>query len=145
MRTALGVIGGMVAVASALAGAASKQASETTLIANERALYEAVAKGDAEKFRSLVLSEGWWTTPSGWVPMGPLAGGLGAFELPKWGIENPHVVWTDGDSALVLYIRTGGGRYGERPLAAMNLASTLWTKRGGKWVAAYHQESEDIP
>ena len=83
------------------------------------------------------------TTPP--LPTGPLAGGLRAFELPKWSIENPHVVWTDGNSALLLYARTGGGSYDHRPFAPMMLASTLWTKRSGKWVAVHHQESENVP
>jgi len=141
----MGVLGAMTVVASTLAGTASKQASETTLIANERALYEALAKGDAERFRTLTLPAGFWATPSGFVPMGPLAGGLRAFELPKVSLENPRVVWTEGNSALVLYVRTGGGSYDQRSFAPMTLASTLWTKRAGKWVAVYHQESEDTP
>lgn len=145
MRTAIGVTAAIALVASTLAGAASKQASEATLIASERALYGALAKGDAERFRTLILPAGFWATPSGFVPMDRLAGGLSAFELPQWGIENPHVVWTEGNSALVLYLRTGAGRFGDRPFAAMTLASTLWTKHDGKWVAVYHQESEDVP
>ena len=28
--------------------------------------------------------------------------------------------------------------------ASLMLASTLWTKRGGKWVAVHHQESEYV-
>ena len=112
------------------------------LIRNERALYEAVTRGDKASYQALVLSEGWWTTPSGFVPMGPMADGLQAFQVPKWGIENPHVIWTDGASALMTYIRTGGGRYDLQPFAPITLASTLWTKRGGTWVAVYHQETD---
>jgi hypothetical protein len=145
MRTAVGAIAAVTLVAGSLAGASAKQASEATLIANERALYEALAKHDAERFGALILPAGFWATPSGFVPMDRLAAWLSAFELPRWGIENPRVVWTEGNSALVLYVRTGGGRFGDRPFAAMTLASTLWTKRDGKWVAVYHQESEDTP
>jgi len=146
MRTAIGAIAAVTLVAGTLAGAAAKQASEATLIANERALYEALAKGDAERFRTLTLPAGFWATPSGFVPIDRLvAGGLSVFELPRYSLENPRVVWTEGNSALVLYLRTGGGRFGDRPFAAMTLASTLWTKRDGKWLAVYHQESEDVP
>lgn len=145
MRTAIGVIATVTLVARTLAGATSQQASETELIAQERALYDALAKHDADRFRTLTLPAGFWATPSGFVPMDRLAGGLSPFELPDGGIENPHVVWTEGNSALVLYLRTGGGRFGERPFPSLMLASTLWTKRDGKWVAVYHQESEDNP
>ena len=145
MRTAIGVIAGMTLVASAIVARTPSQASATVLIANERELYEAVAKHDAERFRSLTLPAGFWATPTGFVPIDRLAGGLSPFELPEGGIESPHVVWTEGDSALVLYLRTGGGRFGERPFPSVMLASTLWTRRDGKWLAVYHQESEDNP
>jgi hypothetical protein len=145
MRRGIGVIGAIALVANTWTGAASQQASEAALIANERALYGALAKGDAERFRTLILPSGVWATPTGFVPMDRLAGGLEGFAVPQWGIENPHVVWTEGNSALVLYIRTGGGLFGDRPFAPMTLASTLWTKRGGKWLAVYHQESDDFP
>jgi hypothetical protein len=147
MRMIIGVLGATTLAAAAIAGAgaSSTQGSNEALITNERELYAAVAKGDTERFRALTLPEGIWTTPSSFVPMGPIAEGLRAFELPKWSIENPHVVWTDGNSALLLYVRTGGGSYDHRPFAPMMLASTLWTKRGGKWVAVHHQESENVP
>lgn len=146
MRTAIGLIAASTLVAGALAGTGDKQVPEATLIAHERALYEAIAKADADRFRTLTLPAGFWATPSGFVPMDRLvAGGLSVFDVPHWGMENPRVVWTEGNAALVLYLRTGGGRFGDRPFAATTLASTLWTKRDGKWVAVYHQESEDIP
>lgn len=149
MRIIIVAIGAVALAAAAgvlpRTGTPSTQGTDAALVANERALYEALAKGDTERFRTLTLPEGIWTTPSGFVPMGPLAGGLSAFELPGWGIENPHVVWTDGNSALLLYARTGGGRYAGHPFAPLTLASTLWAKRDGRWVAVHHQESEHVP
>src|SRR5689334_19636252 len=105
MRTGIGMIAGVTLVASAFVGATARQASETELIAKERALYDAIAKHDAERFRSLTLPAGLWATPSGFVPIDRLAGGLSSFELPDGGIDNPRVVWTEGNSALVLYVR----------------------------------------
>jgi uncharacterized protein DUF4440 len=134
----------------ALASAALVVAGQTpaadaaSVIDSEKALYAALARRDTAAFQALTLPDGVWTTPSGFVPMGPLSGGLSAFELPAWGIENPHVIWSDGTSALLLYLRTGGGSYDRRPFASTMLASTLWTKRGGKWLAVHHQESEDV-
>ena len=146
MRKTIAVSAAVALASVALLRAASIQrGDEAAVIEREHALYAALAKGDKDAFRSLTLPEGVWTTPSGFVPMGPLGGGLSAFELPHWAIENPHVVWTDGSSALVLYVRTGGGSYDRRPFASMMLASTLWTKRGGTWLAVHHQETENIP
>jgi hypothetical protein len=144
MRTAVVILGLLVSsggVAGAQDPIAFDAATEKLLIQNEHALYDAVAKADRERFQALVLPQGIWTTPSSFIPMGPLADGLRSFELPNWAIENPHVVWADGNAALLLYVRTGGGNFDHRPLAQTTLASTLWTKRSGKWVAVHHQES----
>jgi len=117
-------------------------AVDEMLIANERALYDAVAKGDKASFQSLVLAEGVWTTKPGFVPMKLLIDGLESFTVTKWDIVNPHVTWLDQDSAIVLYAWTGAGAFQNQPLAPTTLASTVWTKRNGKWVAVHHQETD---
>jgi len=116
-------------------------ATEKMLIANERALFDAIARHDKAAFQALVAPDGIWATPTGFVPMNLLANGLDVFDVPKFGIENAHVIWTDGNAALLPYPRTGGGSFGGHPFASVMMASTLWTKRDGKWVAVYHQES----
>ncbi len=135
------------AVANAQAQTAARpksEADEKLLLANERALHEAVAKGDKASFLSLVLGEGVWTNPNtqGFVPMKLLADGLGGFKLSKWDIVNPHVTWLGDDSAIVLYVWKGSGTFGDQPVAPTTLASTAWTRRNGKWLAAHHQETE---
>lgn len=148
MRTIAVILGALVLLAGAMGAqdrTAPDPAIEKLLIQNERALLDAVAKADKSAYQALVLPEGFWATPTGWVPMGPLADGLRSFALPTWGMENPHVVWTDGSSVLMLYIRTGGGSFDQHPFAPLTLASTLWTRRNGKWLAVYHQESDDHP
>jgi hypothetical protein len=147
MNRIIGVISAMllalaVTEAQQKTAAPSNDTTEKMLVANERALYDAVAKADKVAFLSLVLPEGVWTTPLGFTPMNLLADALDNFQLPKWGIENPHVIWSDDNSALLLYSRTGGGSVGEQRFAAFTLAATLWTKRNGKWVAVHHQETD---
>jgi Domain of unknown function (DUF4440) len=116
--------------------------TEKTLVANERALYDAVAKADKASFQSLVLPEGVWTTKPGFVPMKLLVDGLDGFQVTKWDIVNPHVTWIDESSAVVLYAWIGTGTFHNQPLASTTLASTVWTKRNGKWVAVHHQETD---
>jgi hypothetical protein len=144
------IIGTLSAMLLALAVTKAQQNTAATpndttqemLVANERALYDAVARADRLTFESLVLPDGVWTTPLGFTPMNLLADALGNFHIPKWGIENPRLIWSDDNSALLLYARTGGGTLGEQRFAANTLASTLWTKRNGKWLAVHHQETD---
>ncbi len=116
--------------------------TEKMLIANEHALHDAVAKADKASFRSLVLPEGVWTTRQGFVPMELLVDGLDGFELTKWAVVNPRVTWLDEDSAVVHYAWTGTGTFHKQPLASTTLASTVWTRRQGKWLAVHHQQTD---
>ena len=114
------------------------------IVAKEQALYEAVAKQDKASFQSLTVPNGTWTTSSGFVEMRLLVGDLGVFRISKFAIVNPHVSQLDDDSALVIYVRTGEGTFGEQPFAPTALASTVWVKRDGSWRAIHHQETDLI-
>jgi hypothetical protein len=120
----------------------SPNGTEQKLIANEHALFEAVAKADKGSFLSLTHPEGVWTTKQGFVPMKMLVDGLSAYHLTKWEIVNPRVTWLGEDSAILLYSWTGTGTYGDQPLASTTMAITVWTKHDGKWLAVHHQETD---
>jgi len=119
----------------------SRTTADAALIANERALLDAVAKGDKAAYLSLVLPDGAWGTSQGFIPLHLLAGGLESFRLTKWDIVNPRVTWLDNDSAVVVYTLDGSGTFQNRALSPLTLASTAWSKRNGKWLAAHHQET----
>jgi hypothetical protein len=131
-----------------LAGTFGRQAGtvpttqDTAIVANERALLDAASKSDAPAFVSLVLPEGVWATRQGFIPMNLLAGGLDAFKITRWEIVNPHVTWLDDNCAIVLYAWQGAGTFQGQALPPTAIASTVWSKRNGKWLAAHHQETE---
>ena len=123
------------------AGAAAAEIDKA-LVAQEQALYQAVAKQDKAAFQSLTVADGTWTTSSGFVPMQLLANDLSVFSLSQFTIVNPHVKRLDGDSALVIYPRTAQGTFGGQAVAPTALASTVWIRRDGTWRALHHQETE---
>jgi hypothetical protein len=116
--------------------------TEEMLIKNERALHEAVARADKASFGSLVLPDGVWTTREGFVPMALLGDGLEVFQLTKWDIINPRVTRLGDEAAIVIYTWTGTGTFHNQPLASTTLASTVWTRRNGKWLAVHHQQTD---
>jgi uncharacterized protein DUF4440 len=150
MKKVLGVIGaillGLVVASGQQRTPKSDDGMEKVLLDNERALYDAVAKRDKAAFEALVLPEGIWASPTGFIPVRMLADTLDVYRLPSFGGQPFHVVWTDSnkDSALVWYGRTGGGSFGHQSLAETVLVSTVWRKRNGKWVAVHHQESDVV-
>jgi hypothetical protein len=121
----------------------ANDATEKTLIANERALQEAVVKADRASFLALVLADsGVWATKHGFTPLKLLADGLDGFHVTKWDIVNPHVTRLDENSAVVLYAWVGSGTFHGQPLGPTMLASTVWTRRDGKWRAVHHQQTD---
>ena len=116
--------------------------TQETLIANEHALLNAIAKADKPAFLSLVAPVGEWTTRQGFLPMNLLADGLEGFRLTKWEILNPQLRRLTDDSAIVVYTWTATGTFNGTRLPATMLASTAWTRRSGRWLAVHHQDTE---
>ena len=116
-------------------------ATQETLVANERALHAAVATADKATFSSLVLPEGVWASNLGFVPMNLLVNGLEALQETNRDIVNPHVMRLDESSAIVDYSWIATGSSKDRSAQQVTLASTVWTRRNGKWLAAHHQET----
>jgi hypothetical protein len=119
-------------------------ALEAALFANERALHAAVATADKAAFSALVLPEGVWATNQGFTPLNLLVNGLEAIQDNDWGMVNPRVVRLDENSAIVDYSWIATGSSKDRSAQQATIASTVWTRRNGKWLAAHHQETEMV-
>jgi hypothetical protein len=92
--------------------------------------------------QTLLLPEGTWTSKDGFIPMKFLVERPESFKLTKWDMVNPHVTSLGPESALVLYVWAGSGTFNNRPVAQTSLASTVWAKRNGRWLAVHHQETD---
>ncbi len=49
--------------------------------------------------------------------------------------------WLDANSVIVTYVATQDGTCGGEKLSAKVNASSVWVKRGNRWLTAFHQES----
>jgi hypothetical protein len=131
-----------VRAATAFAHTSDKAAVEKALIDNERKINEAVAKSDKAAFLALAAEDGVWASGGGFVPMTLFVEAFDQISVTEWDIVNPQVLWMNPTTAAVIYAWTGSGSVMNRPFAPRIMASTVWTKRGDKWVAVYHQESD---
>jgi hypothetical protein len=124
--------------------------AEKTIIANERAVNAAVAKADLAGFQAHVSAEGW--------AIDPMGGRMSVAEFTKtfpemsksmkitsWDITDTQVLWVDANTAVLTYKWTGTGTYEGQPIPSPTWASTVWTKKAGKWTAVYHQETLVLP
>ncbi|MEP6914993.1 MAG: nuclear transport factor 2 family protein [Acidobacteriota bacterium] len=136
----------LAAAAPVFGQAVDKAAVAKTLIANENKINEAVAKGDAATFTSLLAPEAVSADGmTGFTKAADFSKTLNQLKITFWHMMNPQVVWIDDKSAVVAYTWMGAGTYMGKPVPDMTYSSTVWTERGGKWLAVFHQESSPAP
>jgi hypothetical protein len=132
------------------AAAPDRAAIEKTLIANERTVNDAFAKGNAAGFRSLVAADSWSIDPMGGrMSTAEMLKGFDQMaketKVTSWDITDSQVMWVDQNVAVHSYKWVGQGTYQGQPMPSPVWASTVWARRGGKWQAVFHQESTVAP
>ena len=145
MRFTTAVVAGLLCVGAGTAAAQDAQA-EKTIIGNERAINESFAKGDPTAFKSLVVPEGWSVDQTiGRAPVADMlkdfAGLTKELKIASWNISDSKIVCVDASTAIHSYKWTATGTDHGKPIVSPTWASTVWTKKNGKWMALYHHES----
>ncbi len=115
---------------------------DKALIANERKMNDAVAKGDKATFQALVSPNAWSADGGGFMKVSDFIAMFDQVKVSSWSMSDEKVNWLDGNNAIVTYKWTGAGTFQGQPVPGTVYVSTVWTKKGDKWVATYHQESE---
>jgi hypothetical protein len=135
----------------ALASAASAQtpaasnhaAAEKQVLAAERAVNEAVAKGDMKSFHANIAADA----------VGVDMGGINKVNVPdfdkmmlqtkitSWDLDSSQFLWVNDNTVVHMYRWTGKGTYEGQPIPSPVWASTVWSNKGGKWMAVFHQET----
>lgn len=127
------------------AQAPNKAAVEKAIIANEQAVSEAFAKNDLAGFKKFVASDGWSVDPGGPMAVSELEKNFSQVKTePGWKISGSKVVWIDDNAAVHVYRWSGKGSFMGQAFGDTH-SSTVWVKRGGNWVAVFHQESPAAP
>ena len=62
-------------------------------------------------------------------------------KITSWDITESKIVWVDATTAIHSYKWTAKGTDHGKPLVSPVWASTVWTKKSGKWMALFHHES----
>ncbi|MEO6238414.1 MAG: nuclear transport factor 2 family protein [Vicinamibacterales bacterium] len=126
----------------ATAQAPERSALDKAVIANERKVGDALMKKDKAAFSSLVSADGWGIDANGMMKNSEMAASLDQLVLKNYTISDEKVTWVDANTAILAYKWTGSGTVAGQPLPSTVYASTVWTKKGDKWVAVFHQETE---
>jgi len=145
MKLTAMVLSGLLCIGTGIAAAQDAQA-EKTIIANERAVNDAFSKGDSAAFKALVAADGWAVdSVMGRAPVADMlkdfAGLTKELKITSWDITESKIVWVDATTAIHSYKWTAKGTDHGKPLVSPVWASTVWTKKSGKWMALFHHES----
>ncbi len=133
----------MAATLWAQAPAANRAAIEKQIVANERAVNETFAKNDAKGFHSYVAADAVSVDPAGVssVNTPDFDKMMASTKMSTWNIDGSKFYWINDTSVVHMYRWTGKGTFAGEPLPSPTWASTVWTNRGGKWLAVFHQET----
>jgi uncharacterized protein DUF4440 len=146
--------GVLVAAVLLAAGAGEVRAqdaqAEKTIVANERIANDAIAKGNLAAFKGVVSADGWTIDPAvGRAPVADLvndfAGITKEIKMTSWDISDSKFQWPSATTAVHTYKWTGKGTDHGQPIPSPTWASTVWVKKDGKWMAAFHQETTAPP
>jgi len=150
MKFVTTLLAGAIVVVGAQYASAQDPQAEKTIIANERAINDAVVKVNVAGFTQFVAADGWSVDGmSGRMAVADFIKGFDQMakdmKVTSWDITDSKVQWVDATTAVHSYKWTGQGTYQGQPMPSPVWASTVWTKKNGKWMAMFHQESVVTP
>src|SRR5215475_8104148 len=139
------VLGVMTTVAafSQAPAAANRAAIEKQIVANERAINDAVAKGDMKTFHSILAADAAGVDTGGITRVNApdFDKMMQSAKIQSWDIDGSQFYWVNDNAVVHMYRWTGKGTVGGQPIPSPVWSSTVWTNKGGKWTAVFHQES----
>jgi hypothetical protein len=111
-------------------------ALDRAIIANERKLMDYVAKKDKAGFTAMVTPDAvGLDAMMGAMKTSDFAAKLDQVSVTAWQISDEKVRWVDTNTAVISYKWTGTGTFQGQKFASPVWASTVWTKKGDKWLA----------
>ena len=65
-----------------------------------------------------------------------------ACQVNSFSLSDFQYMWLDKDTVLMTYTATQDATCSGKKQAGKVIASSLWQKKGGKWVSPFHQETD---
>jgi uncharacterized protein (TIGR02246 family) len=119
-----------------------KESLQEAITAMERRAWEAVKARDAKAFSDLFAADGTMADAGGINSRDTFLQTLSDLIISEYSLSDIKVMMIDKDSALITYKADVKGSFkGQAFPPNPNYVSSIWTKRGGKWMAVYHQET----
>jgi hypothetical protein len=133
-------------VAPARPGHAGKAASgqpsvKETLVANEKGAFEAFKQRNASTFNDYLAEDFLGVDAGGVTRKADQADAMRDSELKDYALDDIKLVKATKNVVILTYKLTQHGTYKGEAIPAKVHATSVWAKRGDKWVAVLHQET----
>ena len=124
--------------------AASHAAIEKQIVTMERAINDAIAKGDMKAFHASLAPDAVGVDGGGVTKVNSpdFDKMMQTAKIQSWNLDNSQFYWVDDNTVVHMYRWTDKGTFNGQPVPSPVWSSTIWTNKGGKWVAVVHQETE---
>jgi Domain of unknown function (DUF4440) len=147
------IVNAVVACSVLQAGLASAQsatdrrAAEKQIAANEKTIMDAILKNDAKTFHSYVLPDSFALSGEGVMKVADFDKMMDArktdCKFTKGEQTESTFYWVNDSTAVHIYKATIDGSCKGQSIPAI-WSSSVWTNKGGKWLGAFHHESEVV-
>jgi len=125
-----------------------RTAVQKQIVASEKAVIDAVLKNDPKTFHSYLLPDGFAMASQGVLAVADFDPVMKQqavdCKITKFELPESRFYWINDTTVVHMFKQTFEGTCKGEPATA-NWSSTVWTNKGGKWLAAFHQESEIVP
>lgn len=120
---------------------------EEAIIAHEKQIIEAIKKRDMNAFKNLVDVNGTVVGMNGPAKISDIISDLFSPNLSfsKYDMESPQVIMIDKDAAILSYKSSSTTSYEGKSQSGTAYETSVFAKRGAKWVVIFHQSSDQPP
>ena len=131
--------------ATPVAAATPAGPTQADIEAKERQVWDAIKAKNWDGLGSMLADDFVIVTPEGPQDKTQALAALKTYELTDYTFSDVKLLKVDADLAVLTYTATEKSNMGGTPSPGKPArASSAWVNRGGKWLVAYHQESETV-
>jgi hypothetical protein len=114
------------------------------LEAQERATWEAIKSRDMAGFQAMIDKEAIGADVTGFWPASQMAEMMKDYELRDYELSSFKSLKIDNDAYILTYAAKQDASYKGQPVPTEVYVSTVFAKRGNKWLAVFHQETPSM-
>lgn len=129
--------------AAATATPAAAGPTQADIEAKERQVWDALKAKNWDAFAGMMSDDFVIVRADGVQTRAQMLEEIKKYDLTEYSFADIKFVKVDADLAIITYTATEKSSYDGRPMPSKpTRATSAWVNKGGKWVGAYHQETE---